>query len=103
MPRRARLRWKTPTTTRLLHSGSFKIKFRVLVYRKDGDKLSYVAAGHGHSKNLDVEVNLTPGEYMLFLVLSWVDRDYDVNFSLYGTELVRFKRVYNKNNPYLIA
>lgn len=50
-----------------------------------------------------MQVNLTPGEYIVFLTVNWVERDYDFNISVYGTELVTFKRIHNKNNPSLIA
>lgn len=83
--------------------GIFAIKFRVLVYRKDGERLIYAAAATCNQKNLDLGVTLIPGEYVLFLVMNWVGHEYDVNISIYGSELVKFKRIYNKANPYLIA
>jgi hypothetical protein len=75
----------------------------LFLYKKEGDTATEVASGSARAKNLDVQVSLTPGEYLVFLTVNWVDRDYDFNLSVYGTELVTFKRVYNKNNPALVA
>lgn len=39
----------------------------------------------------------------MFLTVNWVEKDYDFNISVYGSELVTFKRIHNKNNPNGIA
>jgi len=75
----------------------------LFLYKREGDTATEVASGSARAKNLDVQVNLTPGEYLVFLTVNWVERDYDFNISVYGTELVTFKRVYNKNNPAVVA
>jgi len=62
-----------------------------------------VASGSARAKNLDVQVSLPPGEYVVFLTVNWVEKDYDFNISIYGTELVQFKRIYNKNNPSIVG
>lgn len=73
------------------------------IYKKDGDTAKEVANGSARAKNVDVQVNLTPGEYIVFLTVNWVQKDYDFNISVYGSELVTFKRIHNKNNPSGIA
>ena len=37
------------------------------------------------------------------MAANWLDKDYDVNLSIYGTELASLRRIYNKKNPHLIA
>lgn len=77
---------------------------RALIYRRERDgTYIYVNSGYSTRKNLDVEVNLDAGEYVVILLALWKSEWYDLNFSLYGTELVSFKKVYNKFDPSIIA
>lgn len=70
--------------------------------QKNGD-LTYVNAGYSDRKAFDLEVNLDAGEYVVIILALWNSDWFDLNFSLYGTELVTFKKVYNKFDPSIIA
>ena len=55
------------------------------------------------SRNLDLEVNLTPGNYTVFVAVNWLHEEHSFNLSFYGSERVDFSRVYNEKNPNHIA
>ena len=61
--------------------------------------MNYIAAGSSSSRNLDVEVNLVPGEYEAFVSWHWKSRDFDYYMSFYGQEKVEFKRIYTSEFP----
>lgn len=49
----------------------------------------YVNAGFSHhSRNLDVEVNLTAGNYHLYCIGDWADGCYDYNVTVHAYEIV---------------
>ena len=60
-------------------------------------------AGYSDRKAFDIEIELEAGEYVVILLALWNGDWHDINFSLYGTELVSFKKVYNKFDPTIIA
>jgi hypothetical protein len=48
---------------------------RLIVQRKNEDgSVSYVNGGYSSRRNLDVEVNLIPGEYEVFVAGHWKGR-----------------------------
>ena len=52
---------------------------------------------------MDLEVNLTPGNYTVFVSANWVASEYAYNLSFYGSERVSFERVYTEKVPNLIG
>ena len=49
----------------------------------------YVNAGFSHhSRNLDVEVNLTAGDYHIYCIGNWVDFNYDYNLTVSSYQIV---------------
>ena len=75
-----------------------------MIYQKEKNgTLNYVNSGYSDRKAFDIEVNLDAGEYVVVILALWRADWFDLNFSLYGTELVSFKKVYNKFDPTIIA
>lgn len=52
---------------------------------------------------MDLELELTPGEYIVHIITSWTDKDHDLNLSIYGSSLINLSRVYHKKYPALLA
>jgi hypothetical protein len=64
--------------------------FRIVLEKKaaEGESI-YVNAGFSHhSRNLDVEVNLTAGNYHLYCIGDWADGCYDYNVTVHAYEIV---------------
>lgn len=63
---------------------------RLFIQKKtDENKYEYVNGGFCHiSRNLDIEVNMTPGEYQLFAFVNWNSHVYDFNLTFYGSRHV---------------
>lgn len=75
----------------------------ILQKRNSDDSVTYINAGFSTSRNLDVEVNLTEGEYEVFVAGHWKSREYDYDLTFFGQEKVQFKRIYNSSFPNKIA
>lgn len=91
------------TNTKCLQSGNGNTNGRVVVSSRDGPFYRVITAGYVNSKNIDLEVELTPGDYILHVVTSWIDKDHDLNISIYGSSLISLSRVYHKKYPALLA
>ena len=72
--------------------------------RVEGDKYEYVGGGFSHmSRNLDVEVTLTPGEYVVFALVNWNRHVYDFFLTFYGSKQLDFVRIPTLKNHNIIA
>lgn len=77
---------------------------RLIIQKKNSDgSASFVNAGFSTSRNLDVEVNLTEGEYEVFVAGHWKAKEYDYDLTFFGKEKVSFKREYTSKFPNKIA
>ena len=77
---------------------------RLIVQKKNSDGfVSFVNAGFSTSRNLDVEVNLTEGEYEVFVAGHWKAKEYDYDLTFFGKEKVYFKREYTSKFPNKIS
>lgn len=57
----------------------------MIIQRKNSDgSVAYVNAGFGTARNLDVEVNLTAGEYEVFVAGHWKAKEYDYDLTFFG-------------------
>lgn len=73
---------------------------RVIVQKVNpDDSTTFVNAGFTTSRNLDVELNLTAGDYQVFVAGHWKSREYDFYLTFVGQEKVQFKRVYISGFP----
>ena len=88
------------------------IPFRVIVEKKgENGKTSYITSGNhnfdlGYSfkkRNLDIEVSLGVGEYLVYCIGSWNKRIYDYNLTYRGKGFVEFNKVRMVNHPSIIA
>ena len=78
---------------------------RVIIVKKteEGESV-YVNAGFSHhSKNLDMEVNLTTGNYHIYCIGQWVDQIYDYYITISCYQNVDLRKVYFHNFPNIIA
>jgi hypothetical protein len=48
-------------------------------------------------------VNLTPGNYTVFVSANWKHVEYAYNLTFYGSEKIDFERVYTERVPNLIS
>jgi len=48
-------------------------------------------------------VQLTPGDYTVFVAVNWKSEEHYFNLAFYGSERIDFSRVYNEKNPNHIA
>ena len=55
------------------------------------------------SRNLDVEVTLTPGEYYVFAFINWNRHVYDFCLTFYGSREIDFVRVSTMKNHNMIS
>lgn len=77
---------------------------RLILQKKNSEgSWSYVNAGFSVSRNLDVEVSLSEGEYEVFVAGHWKSREYDYDLTFFGDEKIQFKRTYNSSFPNKIA
>jgi hypothetical protein len=75
-----------------------------IILQKDDDHTEFVSANHtAGSRNLDLEVNLAPGNYTAFVAVNWRHEEHSFNLSFYGSERVDFTRIYNEKDPNHIA
>ncbi len=90
---------------RLFPQNSYEYSpIRLIVQKKNSDgSASFVNAGFSSSRNLDVEVNLTEGEYEVFVAGHWKAKEYDYDLTFLGKEKVSFKREYTSKFPNKIA
>jgi len=56
----------------------------ILQKRNSDDSVTYINAGFSTSRNLDVEVNLTEGDYEVFVAGHWKSREYDYDLTFFG-------------------
>jgi hypothetical protein len=52
---------------------------------------------------LDLEVDLEPGSYTVFVAVNWKGADHAFNLSFYGSERVDFSRVHTDKEPSFIS
>ena len=52
---------------------------------------------------MDLEVNLTAGNYTVFSAINWVGEDQSFNLTFYGSEKIDFRRVYTDKEPNTIS
>jgi hypothetical protein len=77
---------------------------RLIIQKKNSNEsVSFVNAGFLTSRNLDVEVNLTEGEYEVFVAGHWKGKEYDYNLTFFGQQKVTFKREYTSKFPNKIS
>jgi hypothetical protein len=77
---------------------------RIFIHQKKDDKFEYVNGGFSHmGRNLDVEVNLTPGEYHIFAFVHWAYHVYDFNLTFYGSRQVDFVKIPTLKNHNIIS
>lgn len=90
---------------RLFPQNSYEYSpIRLIVQKKNSDgSVTFINAGFSTSRNLDVEVNLTAGEYEVFVVGHWRSKEYDYDLTFFGKEKVSFKREYTSKFPNKIA
>lgn len=59
--------------------------------------------GYSHSgRNLDLLVQLTPGQYTIFCIGSWSGSAYDYSITLFGDHAVKFDKNYTESFPNII-
>lgn len=90
-----------------IHSDYDYVPFRVLLEMKNADEdqesLFVNAAFSHHSRNLDLPVNLSAGDYHLYCIGQWPGNPYDFTATIFAKDHVSIKKVYHANFPNLIA
>jgi len=56
-----------------------------------------------HSRNIDLEVSLSPGEYTIHIIADWLDKEYDFFLTFYGCVKLDMKKVYTREFPKLLT
>lgn len=77
----------------------------IILQRNNEDgSVEYINANHSiNGRNLDLEVNLTPGNYTVFSAINWVGEDHSFNLTFYGSEKIDFSRVYTDKEPSAVS
>ena len=78
---------------------------RIFIQKKtDDNKFEYVTGGFSQmSRNLDIEVNLVPGEYQVFAFVNWNHQVYDFNLTFYGSRQLDFIKIPTLKNHNIIT
>ena len=66
---------------------------------KENNEWVYLKGVCDQARNLYLEMDLEPGEYIVIGSLDWKNNVYDVNLSFYGSSSIKFERNRYKETP----
>lgn len=81
--------------------------FRLILEMKnaseDGESVFINAAFSYHSRNIDLPVNLAPGNYHLYCIGQWLDQPQNYNVTIFAKQIVPINKIYYNNFPNIIS
>ncbi len=80
---------------------------RMIIQKKTNsntNEYQYIGGAFSHfSRNLDIKIDLKPGEYHIFCFAIWKYQQYDFNLSFYGSKKINFIKINTEKHPNLIS